>query len=112
VETEAWPDQTLSFDGALELGRVGFGGLCSGVESLELAYRKKGVGTAFFMENDRMKFNFLDQIHPKMIHRCLDVLGGEYESCFPPESAGFATHSWRRPTVRLCRFVLPTTRRS
>ena len=112
VETKAWSDQTLSFDDALELGRVGFGGLCSGVESLELAYRKKGVGTAFFIESDRMKFNFLDQIHPKMIHRCLDVLGSEYESWFFPRPLAlprivgggppcvFAASSGRRRGVR------------
>ena len=112
VKTESWSDQTLSFDDALDLGRVGFGGLCSGVESLELAYRKKGVSTAFFMENDRMKFNFLDQVHPKMIHRCLDVLGSEYESWFFPSPLAlprivgggppcvFAASSGRRRGVR------------
>ena len=83
-EVEPWVEQSLSMEEALTLGRVGFGGLCSGIESLELAHRKQGVPTSFFMELDRMKFNFLDQTHPKLLHRCLDVLGDEYKSWFFP----------------------------
>ena len=83
-EAEPWVEQSLSMEDALALGRVGFGGVCSGIEALELAHRKKGVPTSFFMELDRMKFNFLDQTHPKLLHRCMDVLGDEYKAWFFP----------------------------
>jgi site-specific DNA-cytosine methylase len=83
-EPDEWPQSTMTESEALEVGRVGFGGVCSGIEALELAHRKKGVPTSFFMELDQMKFNFLDSVHPKFIHKCMDVLGEEYRSWFFP----------------------------
>ena len=83
-EPDEWSQSAMTESEALEAGRVGFGGVCSGIESLELAHRKKGAPTSFFMELDQMKFNFLDSAHPKFVHKCMDVLGEEYRSWFFP----------------------------
>ena len=83
-EPDEWSQSVMTESEALEAGGVGFGGVCLGIEALELAHHKKGVPTSFFMQLERMKFNFLDSVHPKFVHKCMDVLGEEYRSWFFP----------------------------
>ena len=74
----------MTYAEALALGRVGFGGVCSGSGALELSHQKRSVPVVFFNELEKRKFAFFDSLRPRKlaeyVHRCRGLMGSEYES--------------------------------